>query len=146
MPLRLAERPEIAGIKEASGDLVQIMTVLRNRPPEFSVLAGDDAVELTLITLGGDGVISVVANEVPAAMARLATAARNGALDEARLLHYQLFNLMQANFIESNPIPVKAALQAMGRIDGGIRLPLVPLSDTHRPTLLAALREAGALD
>lgn len=144
--LRLAELPGIVGIKEASGDLLQIMTVLRDRPADFSVLAGDDAVALAMIALGGDGVISVVANEVPAAMARLATAARSGRIDEARTLHYRLLNLMRANFIESNPIPVKAALQAMGRIDGGIRLPLVPLSDTHRPTLLAALREAGALD
>jgi 4-hydroxy-tetrahydrodipicolinate synthase len=79
-------------------------------------------------------------------MARLATAARAGDMEEARRIHYRLLNLMHANFIESNPIPVKAALQAMGRIDGGIRLPLVPLSDTHRPALLAALREAGALD
>ncbi len=144
--LRLAELPGIVGIKEASGDLLQIMTVLRDRPADFSVLAGDDAVALAMIALGGDGVISVVANEVPAAMARLATAARSGRIDEARTLHYRLLNLMRANFIESNPIPVKAALQAMGRIDGGIRLPLVPLSDTHRPALLAALREAGALD
>jgi 4-hydroxy-tetrahydrodipicolinate synthase len=144
--LRLAQLPGIAGIKEASGDLTQIMTVLRDRPDGFGVLAGDDAIALTLIALGGDGVISVVANEVPSAMARLATAARAGDMEEARRIHYRLLNLMHANFIESNPIPVKAALQAMGRIDGGIRLPLVPRADTHRPALLAALREAGALD
>lgn len=144
--LRLAARAEIAGVKEASGDLNQIMTVLRDRPASFSVLAGDDATALALLALGSDGVISVVANEVPGAMARLVAAARNGDFGEARRIHYRLLNLMQLNFIESNPIPVKAALQAMGRIDGGIRLPLVPLSDSHRPALLAALREAGALD
>jgi 4-hydroxy-tetrahydrodipicolinate synthase len=144
--LRLAQRPEIAGVKEASGDLDQIMTVLRDRPPGFTLLAGDDAVALALLALGGDGVISVVANEVPGAMTRLVAAARAGDLDEARRLHYRLLNLMRVNFIESNPIPVKAALEAMGRIEGALRLPLVPLSAVHGPALLAALREAGALD
>lgn len=143
--LRLAQRKEIAGIKEASGDLAQIMTVLRDRPPEFSVLAGDDTIALAMMALGGDGVISVAANEVPDAIARLVGAARGGDFEGARRIHYRLLGLMYANFVEANPIPVKAALHAMGRIDVGIRLPLVPLSEEHRPALLSALREAGAL-
>jgi 4-hydroxy-tetrahydrodipicolinate synthase len=144
--LRLADRAGIAGVKEASGDLGQIMAILKDRPRDFSVLAGDDLIGLAVIALGGDGIISVAANEVPGPMAGLVDAARRGDLEEARRLHYRLLNLMRANFLESNPIPVKAALHAMGRVDTGIRLPLVPLSDAHRPALLAALREAGALD
>jgi len=144
--LRLAERAGIAGVKEASGDLGQIMAILKDRPAAFSVLAGDDGVGLSVIAMGGEGVISVAANEVPGPMASMVDAARRGDLDEARRIHYRLFNLMRANFLESNPIPVKAALHAMGRLDVGIRLPLVALSDIHRPALLAALREAGALD
>ena len=144
--LRLARLPGIAAIKEASGNLTQVMAILRDRPEGFSVLAGDDTYALALMALGGDGVISVAANEVPAQMAAMVDAALRADLERARTLHYRLLPLMQANFLESNPIPVKAALHAMGRLDPGIRLPLLPLSDEHRPALLAALREAGAFD
>ena len=143
--LRLARRGGFAGVKEASGNVGQIMEILQDRPDGFSVLSGDDALALAVIALGGDGVISVAANEVPGPMARLVDLALRGDVAGAREVHYRLLDLMNANFIESNPIPAKAALVAMGRIAGGIRLPLVPLSETHRPTLLAALRRTGVL-
>ncbi len=145
LTLRLAARDGIHGIKEASGNLGQMMEILRARPEHFSVLSGDDALTLALIALGGDGVISVVANETPGLMARLVNLGLTGDLADAQELHYRILPLMNANFIESNPIPVKAALNAMGRIDAGIRLPLVALSDSKRPTLIEALKEAGAL-
>ncbi len=145
LTLRLAATDGIHGIKEASGNLGQMMEILRARPEHFSVLSGDDALTLALIALGGDGVVSVVANETPGLMARLVNLGLTGDLADARELHYRILPLMNANFIESNPIPVKAALNAMGRIDAGIRLPLVALSDSKRPTLIEALKEAGAL-
>jgi 4-hydroxy-tetrahydrodipicolinate synthase len=141
--LRLARREGIAAVKEASGNLSQIMDILKGRPDHFSVLSGDDALALPVIALGGDGVISVASNEVPGPMARMTDAALTGDRATAQKLHYAMLNLMNTNFVESNPIPVKAALQAMGKIDAGIRLPLVPLSDSKRPALIAALREAG---
>jgi 4-hydroxy-tetrahydrodipicolinate synthase len=141
--LRLAARDGFAGVKEASGNVSQIMEVIKGRPDHFSVLSGDDVLALPVIALGGDGVISVASNEAPGGMSRLVDAALTGDRAGAQKLHYQLLSLMNVNFVESNPIPAKAALQAMGKIDSGIRLPLVPLSDGRRPALLAALREAG---
>ena len=141
--LGLAAVAGIAGVKEASGNLGQIMEIIRGRPDHFSVLSGDDAVALAVVAMGGDGLVSVASNEVPGPMAQLVDAALKADLKAARAIHYRLLPLMNANFIESNPIPVKAALHAMGKIDAGIRLPLVPLSESKRPALLAALREAG---
>lgn len=141
--LRLAARTGIAAVKEASGNLGQIMEIIKGRPEGFSVLSGDDAIALAVVAMGGDGLISVASNEAPGPMARLIDAGLTGDYAAARKLHYQLLNLMNANFIESNPIPVKWALHVMGKIDQGIRLPLVPLSDARRPALLAALKDAG---
>ena len=141
--LRLACRAGIAGVKEASGNLGQIMDIIKGRPEGFSVLSGDDAIALAIVAAGGDGLISVASNEAPGPMAHLTSAALQGDMDSAREIHYRLLSLMNANFVESNPIPVKWALHAMGKIDVGIRLPLVPLSKGKRPALLAALREAG---
>ncbi len=141
--LRLAGRDGIAGVKEASGNLGQIMDIIKGRPDHFSVLSGDDAFALAVVALGGDGVISVVGNEAPGPMSRLIDAALKGDGDRARAIHYQLLTLMNTNFIESSPIPVKAALHLMGKIQDGIRLPLVPLTESRRPALVAALREAG---
>ena len=141
--LRLAGRAGITAVKEASGNLGQIMEIIKRRPDNFSVLSGDDAIALAVIAAGGDGLISVASNEVPGPLSRMATAALKSNLTDARAIHYQLLTLMNVNFVESNPIPVKAALQAMGKIEGGIRLPLVPLSDARRPEVMAALREAG---
>jgi 4-hydroxy-tetrahydrodipicolinate synthase len=138
--LRLAGIPNLVAVKEASGNLVQIMTVLRDRPEGFLVLSGDDAVTLPLIAAGADGVVSVVANEVPGPFSRMVRAARAGDWETARNLHFRLLDLMEANFIESNPIPVKAALAMMGRIEEVLRLPLVPMSEANRLRLKKVLR------
>ena len=144
--LDLARHPNVMGIKEASGDLKQVMDILRERPEEFTVLSGDDWLTLPLITAGGDGLISVVSNEVPAAMTALVHLTLSGHLEKARSWHYQLLPLMDANFLETNPAPVKAALNLMGRILNVLRLPLVPVSEETRSTLRAALRGAGVAD
>jgi len=133
--LRLAELPNIAGTKEASGNLGQIMDILRNRPAEFRVLAGDDSIALAVIALGGDGLVSVISNEAPALVSQLINAALEGNLECARKLHYKLLPLMSANFVESNPIPVKAVMGMMGLIGENYRLPMVPLSPVHREPL-----------
>ncbi len=141
--LRLAQHPNAIGIKEASGDLKQAMDIIAERPDRFAVLSGEDWLTVGLIAAGGDGLISVVANEVPAATTSLVRHALGAELDEARDLLYRLLPLIDANFIETNPAPVKAALHAMGRIENVLRLPLVPVGDATRKALLAALRGAG---
>lgn len=141
--LRLAEHPNIRGIKEASGDLPQVQHLLLGRPDGFAVLSGEDNLTLAVMAAGGDGLISVASNEIPALMTRLVQLARRGRMAEARELFYQALPLLEANFLETNPAPVKAALAAMGRIGNRLRLPLVPLSEPRRAPLLAALREAG---
>lgn len=143
--LALARLDGVAGVKEASGDLGQMMAILAARDDAFSVLSGDDAITLPLLAAGGDGLISVVSNEAPGPMAQLVDAGLGGDFAAARALHYRLLPLMEANFVESNPIPVKWALAEMGRIGPGIRLPLVPLSDEKRATVRAALEQAGLL-
>lgn len=144
--LRLATHPNVMGIKEASGDLKQIMEILRQRPPGFAVLSGDDWLTLPVILAGGDGLISVVSNQVPAAMTALVHLLLSGNLENARSWHYRLMPLMDANFLETNPAPAKAALHLMGRIHDVLRLPLVPASDATRTALRAALRAAGVAD
>ena len=141
--LRLAGHPNIRGIKEASGDLPQVQHLLLGRPDGFAVLSGEDNLTLAVMAAGGDGLISVASNEIPALMTRLVQLARRGRMAEARELFYQALPLLEANFLETNPAPVKAALAAMGRIENRLRLPLVPLSEPRRAPLLAALREAG---
>ncbi len=141
--LRLSSHGNIIGIKESSGDLAQVQHLLLARPDGFAVLSGEDWMTLAIIAAGGDGLISVAGNEVPAAMASLVRHCRGGRLTEARALLYQLLPLMEANFLETNPAPAKAALAAMGRLQNVLRLPLVPLSLTRRAPLLAALQEAG---
>lgn len=143
--LALAEHPNIVAIKEASGNLVQIAEIIRRRPAGFVVLSGDDSLTLGVMAQGGDGVISVVSNAVPAAMHELAEAAGAGDLARARELHDQLALLFAAAFVESNPIPIKAALAAMGRIRNILRLPLVPLDERHASSLRLALVAAGVL-
>lgn len=143
--LRLArEVPHLAGVKEASGDLAQVATILRDRPSGFLVLAGDDEMAIPVMALGGDGVVSVAGNEVPEAMKALVTAGLHGDFGTARAQHFRLLSLMRANFMESNPIPVKTAMEMLGRFPAHMRLPLTPLEDGHRALLEAALAEAGA--
>jgi 4-hydroxy-tetrahydrodipicolinate synthase len=141
--LRLAAVDNIIGIKEASGNMSQIMNILRNRPPGFLVLSGDDLISLPLIALGGDGTISVVANEVPALFSQMIHNALDDNWSRALELHNKLLPLMEINFIESSPIPVKTALAMMKLIDENFRLPLVPLSSKNRPLLQKVLVELG---
>jgi 4-hydroxy-tetrahydrodipicolinate synthase len=141
--LRLAGHPNVMGIKEASGDLKQITSILRERPDDFTVLAGDDWLTLPVIAGGGDGLISVASNEIPAAMTALVHLLLSGNLENARTWHYRLMPLMDANFLETNPAPVKAALHCMGRIQNVLRLPLMPAGDATVAALRSALREAG---
>jgi len=143
---RLAKIPNIIGIKEASGSITQQMEVLAAVGPEFRVLSGDDAFTFPLMALGGVGIISVVSNEIPGLMTRLAHLMLDGKIDEARKLHFQLLPLMQANFVETNPIPVKAALAMMGMIEEVYRLPLVPMKPENRAKLENALAVQGLLE
>jgi 4-hydroxy-tetrahydrodipicolinate synthase len=144
--LRVAEHPNVVAVKEASGDLVQAAAILKHRPEGFRVLSGEDNLALPLIALGGDGVISVVSNETPVWMSELVRAALEGDLGRARELHFRLLGLMNANFCETNPQPVKAALAMMGLIEENLRLPLVPLSDALRPGLRQHLAELGMVE
>jgi len=143
--LRLAEIPNIVAVKEASGNIGQIMDIIRDRPPDFRVLAGDDMTALAVVALGGDGVVSVVSNEAPGMMRAIIDAALDGNLARARELHYKLLPLMNANFIESNPIPVKAAMAMMGLVEETYRLPLVRMSAANREKLAKVVEELGLL-
>jgi 4-hydroxy-tetrahydrodipicolinate synthase len=144
--LRLAHEVEnIVAVKEASGNLSQMMEILRGRPAGFMVLSGDDAMTLPLIALGGDGLISVASNEAPDLMSRMVDLALAGNWDEARALHFQLLPLMEINFIESSPGPVKAALAIMGLIEENFRLPLVPVQEKSRERIRAVITELGLL-
>lgn len=144
--LRLAGDVEnIVGIKEASGNLSQIMEILRSRPDNFNVISGDDALTLALIALGGDGLISVAANEAPGDLSRMVDLALAGQWDQARALHYRLLPLMDVNFIESSPGPVKAALAMMGIIEENFRLPLVPVQAQTRAKVREVLISLGLL-
>ena len=142
---RLAKIPNIAGIKEASGSITQQMEVLAQVPSTFRVLSGDDAFTFPLMALGGVGIISVASNEIPGPMSRLAQLMLDGRVEEARKLHFQLLPLMQANFMESNPIPVKAALAMMGLIEEVYRLPMVPLKAENRTKLERVLEAQGLM-
>lgn len=140
--LRLAEEVEnVIAIKEASNNLEQIMEIIKYRPKDFSVLSGEDSLTLPIITAGGDGVISVISNEVPKEYSDLTRAALKGDLKKAQELHYKLFELMKANFYESNPIPVKTALNLMGKIEESLRLPLTKMSKPNREKLKSVLQD-----
>jgi len=143
--LELATIPNVVGVKEASGNLGQIMDVIRDRPEHFSVLSGDDALTLAVMAAGGDGVISVTSNATPRLMAELVECGARGDAGGARDRHFRVTPWMQAAFLESNPIPVKAALAMMGRIENVLRLPLVPLAASHEPAVRDSLRAAGAI-
>ena len=142
---RLAEVPNIVGVKEASGSITQIAEVLNAVPETFLVFSGDDAVTLPVIALGGVGIISVASNEIPAEMATMTRAARENDWATARALHRKYLALMQANFIESNPLPVKAVLAMMGRIEEVYRLPLLPMRRDTRSKLQKIATEAGLI-
>ena len=143
--LHIAEIANVVGVKEASGDLEQVMTIVSERPSDFLVLSGDDSLTLPMIALGADGVVSVVANEAPGLMSQIVRAALAGEFERARELHYRLLPLMRANFIETNPIPVKSALAMVERMSAHFRLPLVPMSEAGAEKLRGAMKEVGLL-
>jgi len=134
--IRMAEEiPNVVAVKEASGNVSQIMEILRCRPADFSVYSGDDQIAFIVVSLGGDGIISVIANQVPKMFGDMIRYCLAGDLENARRLHFKLLPLMNANFIESNPIPVKASLAMMGMIEEAYRLPLVGPTDATRAKL-----------
>ena len=144
--LRLAaEIPSIMAVKEASGNMAQIMEIARNKPQGFSLLSGDDALTLPMMSVGGDGCISVVANETPKDFSDLVRFCLKGQWDKALELHNKLLPLMNVNFIEANPIPVKAAVAMMGMIEEVYRLPLVAIGDKNREKLRAALKDLSLI-
>lgn len=144
--IRIArEVPLVKAVKEASGSIVQMMEIVKlaatEGPKDFSVLSGDDAFTLPLIAAGGHGCISVVCNEIPKEFSEMVHLALDGKFTEARSLHYRIWDLMNVNFIESNPIPVKTALSLMGKIEPVLRLPLVALEDKSLESLKKVLRD-----
>ena len=146
LPATLAEiarTPQVVGVKEASGDLAQMAEVISLCPGDFAVLSGDDALTLPLLAIGRDGVISTSSNVAPREMVSLVRAFRGGDVDHARRMHYQLLPLFQVLFCETNPIPVKAALEMMGLCGPEIRLPLLCMSEPNRERLQVVLKELG---
>jgi len=142
---RLSQISSIIGIKEACGNIVQQMELLNTVPSSFCVLSGDDAFTFPLMALGGKGVICTCSNQIPAQMVRLAHLMLESKIDEARQLHFQLLPLMQANFIETNPGPVKAGLAMMGLIEEVYRLPMVPMKPENRAKLETVMAALGLL-
>jgi 4-hydroxy-tetrahydrodipicolinate synthase len=143
--VRLAAVPNIVGVKEASGNMTQMCEVCRAVPRDFLVLSGDDALTLPLLAVGGHGVISVASNEVPSEMVRMVETAERGDFGGARGLHERLLPLMQVNFIESNPVPVKAAMAAMGLLEEVYRLPMCPPKPESKASILKVLKDSGLL-
>lgn len=143
--LRLAEIPNILGVKEASGDISQIGEICTKAPARFRVLSGDDSLTLPVIALGGHGIISVASNEAPGMMSKFTAACLDGHWDEARDWNRKLYPLMKVNFVETSPIPVKAALAMMGRIQEVYRLPLVRISDGARQKVRSVLSGLGLI-
>ncbi|MEM5325287.1 4-hydroxy-tetrahydrodipicolinate synthase [Paraburkholderia sp. JHI2823] len=141
--LRLAEVPGIVAVKEATGNIDRAAHLIKHAPAGFKIFSGDDPTAIALMLLGGHGNISVTANVAPRQMSDLCKAALAGDAKTARAIHMKLLSLHKNLFIESNPIPVKWALQELGRIEGGIRLPLTPLDARYHDVVRAALREAG---
>lgn len=142
---RLAEIPNIVGVKEASGNMTQIAEAISAVPENFLVFSGDDAVTLPVISLGGVGIVSVASNEIPREMSDMTRAALNNDWAAARSVHRKYLALMQANFIESNPLPVKAVLAMMGKVEENYRLPLLPMRRDTRSKLQKIAAEAGLI-
>jgi 4-hydroxy-tetrahydrodipicolinate synthase len=144
--LALAEHENIVAVKEASGDLAQITEIIRNCPSGFSVLSGDDSLTVPVMAEGGDGVISVTSNVVPRLVSQLTECLALGDLVQARNISQRLAPWTIAAFVESNPIPAKAALALMGKMRNVLRLPLVPLADAHLSVLRSSLEAVGAME
>ncbi|HNY16677.1 MAG TPA: 4-hydroxy-tetrahydrodipicolinate synthase [Treponemataceae bacterium] len=145
---RLAELPNIAGVKEASGDIGQmgdVIALIKARRPDFAVFSGDDGLTLPLLALGGDGVISVLSNLAPKEVTEMTLAGLSGDFTKARAMHFKLLPAFKDAFIETNPIPIKAAMNMKGLPAGTLRLPLVSLSKEHETKLRASFAAAGLL-
>lgn len=141
------EVPNVVAVKEASANMEQILTILRDRPEGFGVLSGDDAWTVPLIACGGDGLVSVASNEVPRLMKEIVSAALRGDFKTARTVNARLLPLLTGNFIESNPIPVKTAMKMMGILENDtVRSPLAPITEANRTKLAAILRECDVLE
>ncbi|AKZ26984.1 MULTISPECIES: 4-hydroxy-tetrahydrodipicolinate synthase [Ralstonia solanacearum species complex] len=143
--LRLAQVPGVMGVKEATGNIDRAAQLIKAAPASFKIYSGDDPTAVALMLLGGHGNISVTANVAPRAMHDLCAAAMRGDVETARRIHMQLLSVHKNLFVESNPIPVKWALQAMGKMAGGIRLPLTPLAAQYQEVVRASLQDAGLL-
>lgn len=140
--LRLAESfDNIVAVKEASGSFAQIMEIIAGRPRNFKVFSGDDATTLPLISIGADGLVSVVSNEFPSETSRMVERALEGAWTSARKLHYRLLPLMEANFLETSPAPCKFVMKELGLLEEILRLPLVPVSEPTRKALRSILQK-----
>jgi len=142
---KLAQLPTIVGVKEASGSLSQMCDVLRSVPPEFLVLSGDDALTLPLMAVGGRGVISVVSNQIPKEMSQMVEAAERNDFAAARAIHNRIIGLMQINFVEANPGPVKYGMAVMGVLEETYRLPMVSPKPESKAKIDAVLKELGLL-
>ena len=143
---RLAEVENIVGVKEASGNIAQMAAILNEVPSDFIVLSGDDAVTIPLMALGGRGIVSVASNEIPGEMTQLAQACLRGDFESARAIQKRFFALMTVNFVESNPIPVKAGMGLMGLLEPVFRLPMVPPSPANLARIERVLESAGLLE
>jgi len=143
--LELAGHENITAVKEASGNVAQVAEIIRGKPADFTVLSGDDALTLAILAEGGDGVISVTSNVVPRLVSRMVEVFDEGDSREAREIAHRLSQWTAGAFVESNPIPAKAALAFMGRMKNVLRLPLVPLKESHHDAVRSALKAAGAL-
>ncbi|WP_028974093.1 4-hydroxy-tetrahydrodipicolinate synthase [Spirochaeta cellobiosiphila] len=141
--LRLAEHPNIVGVKEASGDINQIFEIIRQAPEDFSVISGDDGLTVPLVLMGGHGVISVTSNIAPKTMGRLVEMALQGEVENAREEHYRLTPLFKALFCEINPTPIKAAMAYMGYMEPNYRLPLAPPAPANQALLEKTLKDYG---
>jgi 4-hydroxy-tetrahydrodipicolinate synthase len=144
--VRLAALPNVVGVKEASGNMTQMCEVCRAVPPGFIVLSGDDVLTLPLMAVGGRGVISVASNEIPAEMAQMVEAAERDDFPAARAMHARILPLMQVNFIEANPVPVKAAMAAMGLLEEVYRLPMVPPRPESKEKIVKVLKELNLVN
>jgi 4-hydroxy-tetrahydrodipicolinate synthase len=142
---RLAEIPNVVGVKEASGNVAQMCEICRVVPPDFIVLSGDDALTLPLMAIGGQGIISVASNEIPGDMVQMAEAAERNDFAAARAVHARILPLMSINFVESNPQPVKYAMAAMGLIEEVYRLPMVSPKPESKEKINKVLKELGLL-
>ncbi|MDE5798416.1 MAG: 4-hydroxy-tetrahydrodipicolinate synthase [Treponemataceae bacterium] len=143
---RIAALPNVIGVKEASGDINQMMAVIatvKAKRPDFAVLSGDDALTLPLVALGGDGIVSVVSNLAPAEVTEMTAAALSGDMEKARALHYRLLPFFKAAFVDGNPTSIKYAMNCKGMPAGTVRLPLVEVTDAAKQVIADALRESG---